>query len=215
MGRFRKPLCLQEYPGFESLPLRQEEFFMKRVFIIHGWDGYPEEGWFPWLKKELEANGFEVFVPQMPDTSSPRIEKWIPALAEVVGRVDEQTYFVGHSMGCQAILRYLETINKPIGGAVFVAGWFNLENLEDEESRELSKPWIEIPINLEKVKQVLPKSILVISNNDPYNAFEDNKKKFIELGSEIVVLENAGHITGDDGFKEIPTVVEQFKTQFI
>ena len=27
---------------------------MKRVFIIHGWDGYPEEGWFPWLKEELE-----------------------------------------------------------------------------------------------------------------------------------------------------------------
>jgi len=26
----------------------------KRVFIIHGWDGYPEEGWFPWLKKKLK-----------------------------------------------------------------------------------------------------------------------------------------------------------------
>ena len=22
----------------------------KRAFIIHGWDGYPDEGWFPWLK---------------------------------------------------------------------------------------------------------------------------------------------------------------------
>jgi predicted alpha/beta hydrolase family esterase len=28
----------------------------ERVFIIHGWEGYPEEGWFPWLKKELENN---------------------------------------------------------------------------------------------------------------------------------------------------------------
>ena len=36
---------------------------MKRVFIIHGWGGYPEEGWLPWLKKELEKNGFKVFVP--------------------------------------------------------------------------------------------------------------------------------------------------------
>ena len=27
---------------------------MKRAFIIHGWDGYPAEGWFPWLKRELE-----------------------------------------------------------------------------------------------------------------------------------------------------------------
>jgi len=30
---------------------------MKRVFIIHGWGGNPEEGWLPWLKKELEAKG--------------------------------------------------------------------------------------------------------------------------------------------------------------
>ena len=30
---------------------------MKKVFIIHGWEGYPEEGWFPWLKKELESRG--------------------------------------------------------------------------------------------------------------------------------------------------------------
>ena len=28
MGRFRKPLCLQEYPGFESLPLRQLKEYM-------------------------------------------------------------------------------------------------------------------------------------------------------------------------------------------
>jgi len=35
----------------------------KRVFIIHGWDGYLEEGWFPWLKRELEAAGFAAFVP--------------------------------------------------------------------------------------------------------------------------------------------------------
>ena len=45
------------------LSIRAKEIFNhmnKRVFIAHGWDGYPEEGWFPWLKKELETKGFEV-----------------------------------------------------------------------------------------------------------------------------------------------------------
>jgi len=32
----------------------------KRVFLIHGWEGSPEEGWRPWLKKELEKRGFKV-----------------------------------------------------------------------------------------------------------------------------------------------------------
>lgn len=47
----------------------------KRVFLIHGWEGYPEEGWRPWLKKELEQRGFTVIVPAMPDTATPTMGK--------------------------------------------------------------------------------------------------------------------------------------------
>src|SRR3989338_7241510 len=95
---------------------------MKRIFIVHGWDGYPEEGWFPWLKKELEAKGFEVQVPQLPQADAPRIYNWVPALTKTVGVPDKQTFFVGHSMGCQTIARYLETLPEgvQVGGAVFV-----------------------------------------------------------------------------------------------
>ena len=95
----------------------------KRAIIAHGWDGYPEEGWFPWLKSELEARGFEVLVPQLPEANSPSIYNWVPALAEAVGTPDENTYFVGHSMGCQTIARYLETLPEgaKVGGAVFGA----------------------------------------------------------------------------------------------
>ena len=63
---------------------------MKRVFIIHGWDGYPEENWFPWLRQRLEEYGFEVQVPQLPDAENPRIEKWVPAVAKTVVRPDKQ-----------------------------------------------------------------------------------------------------------------------------
>ena len=39
---------------------------MKNVIIIHGTEGYPEENWFPWLKKNLEERGYNVTVPQFP-----------------------------------------------------------------------------------------------------------------------------------------------------
>src|SRR3989344_6946533 len=98
----------------------------KRVIITHGWGGHPKGDWFPWLKKELEAKSFEVHIPRLPNAENPRIEKWVPKLAQVVGVADEETYFVGHSMGCQAIARYLESLPEgvKIGGAVFVAGFF-------------------------------------------------------------------------------------------
>ncbi len=110
----------------------------KRVFIIHGWDGYPEEGWFPWLKKELDKRGFIVQIPAMPDTSEPKIEVWIPFLSKLVGQADENTFFVGHSIGCQAIIRYLQTLPDgiKIGGAVFVAGWYSVRKFGDRRRKK-------------------------------------------------------------------------------
>ena len=88
----------------------------RRVFIVHGWGGNPKEGWFPWLRNELEKRNFEVSVPEMPDTNHPLIGSWVRTLAEVVGTPDSETYFVGHSIGCQTIFRYLETIGQSAGG---------------------------------------------------------------------------------------------------
>src|SRR3989344_3925551 len=86
---------------------------MKRAFIIHGWGGNPEEGWFPWAKRELEKKGFEVHVPTMPDAyekEQPTIHGRVGIIREVVGQPEKDTYFIGHSIGCQSIDRYLETL---------------------------------------------------------------------------------------------------------
>jgi len=185
---------------------------MKRVFIIHGWDGNPQEGWFPWLKKELETKGFQVHVPQMPDTANPRIYNWVPALAKAVGTLDENTYFVGHSMGCQAIARYLETLPNDIkvGGAVFVAGFFKrLTGLEsDTDVQETDKHWLTTPIDFKKIKSHLPKSIAIFSSDDPWVPIDNREEFEKELGSKIVVVDNMGHFSGSNGVKKLPVVLE-------
>jgi hypothetical protein len=50
---------------------------MKRVILIHGWDGFPNNCWFPWLKKELEDKDFEVIVPAMPNPEHPKVKPWV------------------------------------------------------------------------------------------------------------------------------------------
>ncbi len=187
---------------------------MKRVIIAHGWDGTPNEGWFPWLKKELEANGFAVTVPQLPDAGSPRIQKWVPALAAAVGTPDEKAYFVGHSIGCQTIARYLERLpeGQKVGGAIFVAGFFkSLKDLEDEEDvRETEKHWFGTSLDLAKVKSHLPKSVAIFSDDDPWVPL-DNQDDFCDkLGSEVIIEHRKGHFSGGrDGTKELPIVLEQ------
>ena len=185
---------------------------MKRVFIVHGWDGYPEEGWFPWLKKALEEKGFAVFVPQLPKPDEPRINNWVPKLKEVVGVPDAQTYFVGHSMGCQTIARYLETLSEDVivGGAVFVAGFFKrLTNLEDDDVvRSVADLWLKTPLDLQKVKAHLKKSVAIFSDNDPYVPI-DNKEDFIDpLKSKIVVERGKGHFSARTGTTELPVALQ-------
>ena len=48
--------------------------------IVHGIQGSPEENWFPWLKKELELSGCNVFVPQFPNPQKPVLSEWLETL---------------------------------------------------------------------------------------------------------------------------------------
>jgi len=56
----------------------------------------------------------------------------------------------------------------------------------------------------------LPKSVLIISEDDPCGAFEENKEKFGEIVTETAVLPNAGHIAEE---KE-PAILSQFLEKF-
>lgn len=185
---------------------------MKKVIMVHGWEGYPEDNWFPWLKKELESRGFEVIVPQLPDPENPRIYNWVPELAKIADRVDGNTYFVGHSMGCQTIARYLESLAEEVkvGGAVFVAGFFKrLTGLEnDPEVQETDKHWLGTPLNFEKVKSHLSKSIAIFSDDDPYVP-SDNQDDFRDkLGSKIIIERNMGHFNSSAGVSQLPVALK-------
>ena len=78
---------------------------MKQVIIVHRWDGSPNEPMLQWLKNELMKKKVKVTVPAMPNPAVPKIGDWLKKLNEI--KVDEETYFIAHSIGCQAVLRCL------------------------------------------------------------------------------------------------------------
>lgn len=185
---------------------------MKRIFIVHGWGDNPKGNWHPWLKKELEKKGYKVIVPEMPNTLEPKIEEWVSHLKKVVEKLDEETYFIGHSIGCQTIMRFLENepFNRKIPKVVFIAGWFKLKNLEDEE-KPIAKPWLESPIHLEKVKNKIKEIIVFLSSNEPYNYIEENESIFKnKLGAKVTILKNKGHFTKEEEVMEIKEITKEF-----
>lgn len=197
-----------------TLQSRAIILFMKRLFVVHGWDGTPKDGWFPWLKRETEKEGFKVFIPQLPEAGSPRIYNWVPALSKAVGVPDKETYFVGHSMGCQTIARYLESLPEgvKVGGAVFVGGFFkHLTGLEDDKDvQETDRHWLTAPLDLAKVRTHLPKSAAIFSDDDPWVPLDNQGDFRDKIGSEIVIVHGKGHFSGErDGITELPIVKEK------
>lgn len=182
----------------------------RRIFVVHGWEGYPEEGWFPWLSEELSKKGFKVKVLPMPNSESPKIEEWVPFLAKNVGEIDEKTVLVGHSIGCQTIWRYLQNLKEggKIAGAILVAPWIrlNAENaLQDEESKEIAKPWLETPIDWKMVKGHCGRFVVILSDDDPYVYLEDGKFFEEKLGAKVIVEKGMKHFSGEDGIVSLPS----------
>ncbi len=186
---------------------------MKKLIMIHGWGGSGKGGWFDWLREEVEKRGWNVESPDMPNTTSPKISEWVEHLKKVAEgvRVEEDTFFIGHSIGCQTILRYLEKLPEKtkIGGVILVAPWMHLDEntiKEDgEEVVEIAKPWMETPINFKKIKQHTDSFFAIFSDNDPYVPLSDADLFKEELSARTVVLENQEHFCENS---EFPVLLE-------
>ncbi len=179
----------------------------KRAIIVHCWDGYSEYCWYPYVKKELEKQGFEVKVPAFPETEEPKLDRWLPVLKKEIGVPDENLYLIGHSVGCITILRYLEGLNpsQRIGGVVLVAGFV------DDLGFEELKNFFTTDVPLEEVKDKADYFVAIHSDNDPYVPLKHGDIFKEKLGAKLIIKHNAKHFSGpvdkEDSCLELPEVV--------
>ena len=178
------------------------------ALLIHGWAGSPDSDFFPWLRKELSKK-FAVECPLMPDTDSPKINPWLREFSKHV-KDPEDTVVIGHSIGCQTMLRYLEKYKgKPFKAVIFVAGWITLKGLDAEE-KPIAKPWLEKKIDLGKVKGKAENLVAIFSDNDPFVSLS-NAKYFRKIVSKIVIVKKQGHFSAQEGVHQVPAVIKELK----
>lgn len=185
---------------------------MNNIYLVHCWEGTINDGWYPWIKEKLEqdANN-KVYMENMPNTEAPKINEWVNKLDEQVKDLDENIYFIGHSIGCQTILRYLESKDvKKIGGIILIAPWLELlpAALEDEESKEIAEPWINTNIDCDKIKRMSNNIICVFSDNDYWVSLEQKEVFKKLLNANTVVVHEKGHISEADGVMKSDEILE-------
>jgi len=180
------------------------------AFIIHGSFGSPEENWFPWLKAELEKLGVEVFVPRFPTPEGQNLENWLKVFEEFEGKINEETVFVGHSLGPAFILNVLEGLNKKVKAAFFVAGF--LGSLGNAEFDEINKTFAVGEFDWEKIKANCGKFFVFYSDNDPYVSREKALELAGNLGVEAELVQGAGHFNEAAGYTKFGILLERIKS---
>ncbi len=180
----------------------------KRVVIVHCWDGYPEYCWYASTKTQLEIRGFQVDVPSMPDSSTPKLSSWLPKLKEVAGEANENLFLVGHSLGCITILKYLETLDEfqEVGGVVLVAGF------TDDLGFEELKNFFENDLDFEKIKTKANKFVVINSDDDPYVPLKYGYILQENLSAKLIIKHGMKHFSGGEDNQEscinLPDVAE-------
>lgn len=182
---------------------------MKRLFIVHRWEGNPNGDWYPWVKEQLKETHDTEILP-MPNPDEPTIAEWVNFLKEHVGIPDNNTYFIGHSIGCQTILRYLETLpdQVQIGGVILVTPWMTLTKEATEGSEDITDPWLRTPIDWANVKKHTHNFTAIFSTNDPFVPLSNVDIFKEKLGAKIIMEENKGHMTDEDDINEVPKVIQ-------
>jgi len=173
---------------------------MKTAIIIHGTGGSPAGNWFPWLKTELVKLGYEVYVPKFPTPENQSLDNWMKVFDEYWDKLDGDSILIGHSLGPAFILSVLEKLDKPIKAAYLVAGFVGF--LDNAEFDELNKTFVDKDFDWDKIKENCGKFVVINSDDDPYVSLEKGRELSGKLGTELVVMNKAGHINSDSGYIE-------------
>jgi len=183
---------------------------MKKLFIVHRWEGSPTSDWYQWLAREVSGS-FDVNILEMPNPNEPVIEEWVSFINKNVKNLSENVYLIGHSIGCQAILRFLEHSSFKVGKVFFVAPWLTLTPAATDGVERIASPWLETPINWESIKCKASEFTCLFSDNDPYVAYENRKVFKQNLSAQIISVGNKGHITEEDDITELSELADLIK----
>ena len=172
---------------------------MSTVFIFHGTEGYPEENWFPWMKAELEQKGHKVIVPQFPSPPvvPAKIAEWFDVLKGYEKDIDEQTIFIGHSLGGKFALRVLEKLQHPIKAVAFVGTPIGIPPIANNER---DNAFTGNDFDWDTIRKNAPHFIVFQSDDDPYVGLDNGKELAKHLGVDLSFVPNAGHFNAKAGY---------------
>lgn len=183
----------------------------RRAVILHGTDANPEANWFPWLKKKLEEQGYEVWVPQLPNCHTPNRHTYNDFLFGE-GWDFTNNIVIGHSSGAVSVLNLLMDPRCPhVKLGAMVSAWAN-NNPSQEEALHLKELGLDVAqftelfppenFDFEMIKNNADKLIFLHGAKDPYCPLEQAEYLAGELHAQLAIVPDGDHL--GEKYPELP-----------
>jgi len=171
---------------------------MANIFLIHGSYGSPGENWFPWMKRELEKRGNEVYVPTFPTPAGQTLQAWLYVFALYREFLKKDSIIVGHSVGCAFILSVLEGLNFSIKAGFFVSPFLGF--LSNMEFDKVNKTFVTRDFNWNNIKKNCQDFHFYHSDDDPYVDVSKAREFTRKLYMDVEIIKGGGHFNADAGY---------------
>jgi hypothetical protein len=179
-----------------------------KFFILHGTGGDPDGNWFPWLKQKLEEQGHDVVVPGFPGMEEQSLETWMDTFDQYRDEFSDDTVFIAHSVAPAFVLNLLEQ-GVEAEACFFVSEFTRLlGNKFDEPNKTIA----DREFDFEEIKVNCSYFKLYHGPDDPYVPMEKAENLAENLGAEVEVIEDGGHLNEPSGYTEFPKLLEAIET---
>jgi predicted alpha/beta hydrolase family esterase len=165
----------------------------KKIYFVPGFSGVYGDSWPNWLGQEFAKYGFDFRLLDMPNVMCPEVHEWLDYLAAQKIKADKNTYFIGHSLGCVTIARYLEKLpaKSVAAGCIFVAGFCSLPKFP------LLSDFCTEPLDFSLVKNHAEDFVVIMSDNDHIIPNQDSLELAEKLQAKVMIESKKGHFTNE------------------
>lgn len=173
---------------------------MKKVIIIHSYNGDTEQSFAEDIKERCRRNGLEYRFPHFPVRKEASYEEWKKVMEKET--VNADTVLIAHSLGTQFVPRYLAENNISADTYISVAGYLHYEGRSDLE--EINRNFEPSAADFEKCRTLVRRRISLYSNNDRMNPAEKLEAYAEAIDAEKILVPGAGHFDPASGITKLP-----------
>lgn len=180
----------------------------KNYLLVHGSFGSPFVNFIPYLRKEIENRGGEVYTPDFPTgVGYQNYENWSRVLKVYLDAniINENTIIFAHSIAPIFICKFLVENKIKVKRLVFVCGFNHYLGIDKDYDAVNESMYFD---NLQDIKNYCSDIVCFYTDNDPYVKYDVEKEFADTITENQIVISGGGHLNSESGYIKFPELLK-------